>query len=119
MCLSAMESSRREFSVLLRDQLRAAIEPNTNPNVQSVRIRVTAGERRHALGLGARRREAECGGTPRALANSGRARVGEGVEHRADIRAHEARSALRRRIVVAQSRLQLGDRGSKARKVLL
>src|SRR6266705_4012008 len=122
MFLSAMASSRgssllsRRFGGRARD-FRAVIEPRAEEDVQTRAAFVATRHRGEPLRLQRRSRERKAGRTPGALPDAVRAGAIHAVETGGDGGAREPPSALERRIMVAEHRLQLLDRGAEGRDV--
>src|SRR5437588_8867305 len=93
MFLSAMTVSSADRS-LLRGDLRPAIEPCTNADVQTPALGMLARERRELVGLLFRLGKRKAGRTPRALPDPERALRFEVAQNRRDIGATETFAAL-------------------------
>ena len=102
------------------DDLRAAIEPLANPDVQTpARSRCRRAMAAKPVRLFGRRRKREAGRPPGTLTDAERAGAIQSVQNGGDITAGEARSALSRGKIIAEANLQFLDRGAEAREVLL
>src|SRR5579872_671052 len=103
----------------MHDDLRTAIEPGANPDVQAPTARMLPGDPRQAVGFFGGRRKGKTGGSPRALTDAERAGAVEGVENGSDLATGEARAALCRGKIITEAYLQFFDRGAEPGKVMV
>src|SRR5215831_11033548 len=106
MCLSAMASPARCRSPGWigshpSDDLRAAIEPRADPDVQTLAGGIAPRRGREAVSLLGRGREGEAGRAPGALPDAVRSGTVEKLQARSDRRTGEAAAALHGREVTA------------------
>src|SRR5215475_2268095 len=122
MCLSAMHRLPRYLCFRRIDRrmsgnLRSAVEPTTDKYVYTTACRMSSRVFEHLVRRLRRGREGVAGWAPRTLSDSDRSVAREHVERSGNVGTGEAVTALRRREVIAGSRLQFGNRRSEGRQV--